>query len=312
MRHFLVRWPACLLAMGLLGVSAPASADVTVIYAPPAPLPPLVAEVVPLTEVEAAREDVPVEPARPPEEAPVELAAPRAPEPPIAPAVRPVAPLLPEVAVDDPVVEEAPRPVRIVRVGDGSREEGMVALLDAEGRPSPAALTTLSVLARPRDADAPSEADLAAHADDLEWVASGIRRLHPGLLVRLSAIAAHFGQTTFEIVSGYRPDARDTSRHRIGRALDLRLVGVSVADLDAFASTLPETGVGLYPTTDFIHVDVRGRSAHWIDVSGPGEPPRAPERAPTERPAPAEHDAVDDDAILEAVRRGLGGIDLGR
>jgi hypothetical protein len=162
--------------------------------------------------------------------------------------------------------------VRFIRVGDGSREAIEVPLLDAAGRPLPEALSALSILARPRDAARPEPADVAAHAGDLEWVATGVRRLHPGLLVRLDVIARRFGARPIEIVSGYRPDARETSRHRTGSAIDLRLVGVSAEELDAFAATLPETGVGLYPASGFVHLDVRARRAHWLDLSGPGEP----------------------------------------
>jgi uncharacterized protein YcbK (DUF882 family) len=162
----------------------------------------------------------------------------------------------------------------MIRVGDGSREEATLALLDDEGRPDAASLRELSLLARPRGADRPSEEDLRAHEDDLSWVATDLRRLHPGLLLRLAQLRARFPDRAIEIVSGFRPDARETSRHRIGSALDLRVVGVSVAELDAFLSTLPETGVGLYPTSEFVHLDVRPSSAHWVDVSGPGEPAR--------------------------------------
>ena len=30
-------------------------------------------------------------------------------------------------------------------------------------------------------------------------------------------------------------------------------------------------GVGIYPTSQFVHVDVRPRSYFWIDNSGPGK-----------------------------------------
>jgi hypothetical protein len=36
---------------------------------------------------------------------------------------------------------------------------------------------------------------------------------------------------------------------------------------------LSETGVGYYPNSTFVHVDVRPDAAYWVDRSGPGEPP---------------------------------------
>lgn len=188
-------------------------------------------------------------------------------------------------------------PVEIVRVGDGSNERASLVLVDCDGNPDSTSLLELSLLARPHGEDRPSDAALAAHQNDAGWIAPRVRRLEVGLLARLRAIADRFPGQPIEIVSGYRPGARAGSRHRLGRALDLRVRGVDVATLDAFARTLEATGVGLYPTTEFIHVDVRARSAHWIDTSGPGEPPSlvrepAPEAAPaspasaTERSAP--------------------------
>ena len=41
--------------------------------------------------------------------------------------------------------------------------------------------------------------------------------------------------------------------------------------LRTFARTIDETGVGYYPNSVFVHVDVRDRRAYWVDRSGPGE-----------------------------------------
>lgn len=283
-------------ALGGCLVCAPrhADADVTVFYAPPPPPTAPVAEVVDPSELIGSSEPAPlgpssVEPAAPssslPE--PAELAAHEdAPVRPLPPPESALAAELPLAASRPPSASPLPvdpppspspsiaAPLRMIRVGDGSREEATLALLDDEGRPDAASLRELSLLGRPRGADRPSEEDLRAHEDDLSWVATDLRRLHPGLLLRLAQLRARFPDRAIEIVSGFRPDARETSRHRIGSALDLRVVGVPVAELDAFLSTLPETGVGLYPTSEFVHLDVRPSSAHWVDVSGPGEPAR--------------------------------------
>ena len=99
-------------------------------------------------------------------------------------------------------------------------------------------------------------------------------RADPGLLIRLQAIGEAFPGHAIEILSGYRPGARSGSRHRHARALDLNVEGVARTDVRDFAVTLSETGVGWYPNSVFVHIDVRTESAYWIDLSGPGEAPR--------------------------------------
>ena len=163
----------------------------------------------------------------------------------------------------------APREVLLVRVGDGSGDEVRLRLVDADGAPDPQALVLLSILARPRGTDAPR----VLSPEDPAFVAPGILRLDPGLLLRLAALADRFPDRGIEIVSGYRPGAREGSRHRHGRALDLRVRGEDIGEVRAFLASQPETGVGFYPTSDFIHVDGRSRSVHWTDRSGPGEAP---------------------------------------
>lgn len=279
---------ALFVALGL--ASDPARADVTEYFGDPGP------EGGSTVILEA------VSPAPPPAPAPVAVAEPAAvaePEP--APEPEVVAETTSAAALPSEPI--CPEPVTFERVGDGSHERVSIALLGCDGRVDATSLTELSILARPSRVDRPDDETIEAHGGDADWVGPRVRRLHPGLVERLRQIANRFPGATIEIVSGYRPDARDGSRHRFGRALDFRVVGVPVADVDAFVQTIPQTGCGLYPTTDFIHVDVRTRSAHWIDTSGPGEAPemvREPsppvETPPVETPASStdeEDDALD-------------------
>jgi Bacterial protein of unknown function (DUF882) len=111
-------------------------------------------------------------------------------------------------------------------------------------------------------------------------VAKGIKRVDPGLPMRLQAIADHFTKkgaaAKFSIVSGYRP-ASIGSMHQSGRAVDFRLEGVKNEEVVAFCKTLVDTGCGYYPNSSFVHMDVRepgtGHTS-WIDASGPGEQPK--------------------------------------
>lgn len=151
-----------------------------------------------------------------------------------------------------------------------------VSLTDCEGRANLDALVPLSVVARAWQTPRPSAEDIdawaRAHPERAgAWISDTQRRLHPGLLVRLQALADQWPDREIIIVSGHRPRARRTSRHRSGRALDLQIEGVHRAEVARFARTLRATGVGFYPRSTFTHVDVRDDVAFWIDRSGPGE-----------------------------------------
>jgi hypothetical protein len=179
-------------------------------------------------------------------------------------------------------VEEAkPCAAPRVHVDRGGLEAETLALTDCKGKPLAAAREKLSVLVRPWGAAKPAHLPHASSsaspkANTKGEIAPGVRLLDPGLLVRLEAIAKHFPGKSFSFVSGYRPQSKG-SLHQTGRAVDVRLTGVSNEELVAFCKTLKDTGCGYYPNSSFVHVDVRNvktGSTSWIDASGPGESPR--------------------------------------
>jgi uncharacterized protein YcbK (DUF882 family) len=101
-------------------------------------------------------------------------------------------------------------------------------------------------------------------------------RMHPRLLRLLFQIGQHWPGQRLEVVSGYRhPTVAKNPRspHMKGFACDFRVVGVKNTDLrDYVRKALQHVGVGYYPNSSFVHLDVRqGPSAFWIDYSGPGE-----------------------------------------
>jgi hypothetical protein len=90
-------------------------------------------------------------------------------------------------------------------------------------------------------------------------------------VVQLAIRAAHhFGGTSLSIVSATRPGAR--GKHGTGEALDFALDGVKASVLAAYLRGTPRAGVGIYthPKTQYVHLDVREHSYHWIDGSPPG------------------------------------------
>jgi uncharacterized protein YcbK (DUF882 family) len=103
-----------------------------------------------------------------------------------------------------------------------------------------------------------------------------IRHYDPRVFDLLHDLTAKLGKPNAEIdvVCGYRTPwsnaflrAHGTgvarqSLHMQAMAIDIRLPGVAAADLRDAALALQRGGVGYYPASDFVHVDV-GRIRRW-------------------------------------------------
>jgi uncharacterized protein YcbK (DUF882 family) len=92
------------------------------------------------------------------------------------------------------------------------------------------------------------------------------------LLTWMSLIYDHFGGKPLQIVSAYRNQRKQSSNHAKGRAMDIKIEGVSPKLVRAFAQTLDRggMGIGLYPRSEFVHIDVRSPPSYrWIDNSPP-------------------------------------------
>jgi uncharacterized protein YcbK (DUF882 family) len=78
----------------------------------------------------------------------------------------------------------------------------------------------------------------------------------------------------FHVISGYRSAATnaflrahsggvaENSLHLVGKAIDIRLPGRDTRMLQKIAAALKGGGVGYYPRSDFVHVDI-GRVRYW-------------------------------------------------
>ncbi len=102
--------------------------------------------------------------------------------------------------------------------------------------------------------------------------------IDPRLISLVSRVSDEFRGATIHVVSGYRPKAMNRwtphSRHGNGRAIDFRVEGVSNRTVRDFVRGLGAVGVGYYPNSSFVHLDVRDAATYWVDYSGPGERPR--------------------------------------
>ena len=105
---------------------------------------------------------------------------------------------------------------------------------------------------------------------------SDVVLLDDELVVLLQCIREHFGKPVY-ITSGYRTPEHNaevggskSSQHLLGRAADIRVAGVSVEDVAAYAESLMPGwgGVGRYPVkagraTGWVHVDTRQNKSRW-------------------------------------------------
>jgi uncharacterized protein YcbK (DUF882 family) len=102
-----------------------------------------------------------------------------------------------------------------------------------------------------------------------------VHDIDPRLLDLLFAIGEEIDATQpFHVISGYRSAksnaflrARSTgvaehSLHLVGKAIDIRCPGRPLRTLQKAALVLKGGGVGYYPKSDFIHVDI-GRVRYW-------------------------------------------------
>lgn len=99
-----------------------------------------------------------------------------------------------------------------------------------------------------------------------------VGRLDRRTLQLMYKAAYHFDSLEIEVVSAYRkPGRRREGPHGTGSAIDFRLRDVKAQLLASYLRDIPRTGVGIYthPKTQFVHIDSREHSFHWLDASPP-------------------------------------------
>lgn len=109
---------------------------------------------------------------------------------------------------------------------------------------------------------------------------TGKRHMISGRLVELLyTTARHFRSDKLLVVAGYRAPqiarqkGNPRSPHKRGVACDFQLPGVENQEIgDYLRGTFGKIGVGYYPNSGFVHLDVgRKKEASWVDYSHPGE-----------------------------------------
>jgi uncharacterized protein YcbK (DUF882 family) len=153
------------------------------------------------------------------------------------------------------VHNESGDPSRLVALyAVNHREMLVVDPIDEEGRVSPKALALFEELLR------------SARTDDTHAI-------DPMLVRLLHAVAlAHDG--VLMITSGYREPGhgtKPTSQHTMGKAADVRHPYLPAKSIVDFAREWGAGGVGYYPKSGFVHLDVREVPYYWVDTSGKGE-----------------------------------------
>jgi uncharacterized protein YcbK (DUF882 family) len=139
-----------------------------------------------------------------------------------------------------------------------NQESLQVRLFDKDGRPDEKARARLARFLRDRETDEQTRPKTA-------------------LMSVLAHLADHFNGRTIVVLSAYRSerngDNASSTRHGTGEALDLRIKGVSSEALRDYCLTLSKVGVGYYPRSGFVHIDIREEEVYWVDWSRPGEAP---------------------------------------
>lgn len=139
------------------------------------------------------------------------------------------------------------KPILFLRVRTGERER--LQLYYKNGKVNKQAVKRLSKLARDKHG-------------------GKVKRLNYNLINLIQRVAEEFPGKPIEIISGYRAQAGGSeSQHAFGRAMDIRIPGVSGKQVFRFCRKLPRAGCGYYPKTGFVHIDAREKKSFWIDNS---------------------------------------------
>ena len=97
--------------------------------------------------------------------------------------------------------------------------------------------------------------------------------IDPRLIELLHAIAVR-SKAKILLVSGFRAPMFSTaalSFHTRGMAADIRIPGMTALMVRDLVLAMGVKGVGYYPVSQFVHVDVRDQKSYWVDTGSARE-----------------------------------------
>lgn len=109
-----------------------------------------------------------------------------------------------------------------------------------------------------------------------DWRQNKQHPIDPRLFDALHQLSAKLGsKDPFEVICGYRSKETNdmlhkkhkgvskNSLHMKGKAIDITLAHVPLKELSNAARALKVGGVGYYPQSNFVHIDLRPKLAFW-------------------------------------------------
>ena len=166
-----------------------------------------------------------------------------------------LSPILGSTALADTVIAPSSDPRRVI-LHNLHTDEAVDAVYWDQGRYVPDALASVNKVLR-------------------DYRTGDVHAMDPRLLDLLHQVHGRVGSAKpFQVISGYRSPHTNAmlhersgqvaahSLHMDGMAIDVRMEGVALDHLHKAALDLKVGGVGLYPTSDFVHMDV-GRVRRW-------------------------------------------------
>jgi hypothetical protein len=124
------------------------------------------------------------------------------------------------------------------------------------------------------DGEVITSARRALSAALCSWRTGKEMLLDEKLMGLIADVSDEFGGRPIRVVSGYREHSyAPGSKHKSGQAFDFSVPGVPNDALRDFLRTLGDVGVGYYPNSTHVHLDVREQPTYWVDYSAPGGHP---------------------------------------
>ena len=117
-------------------------------------------------------------------------------------------------------------------------------------------------------ANEPDEESYRALRHELRSSTGAESPIDPRLVEVLHQIAKH-AKGSVQVLGAFRgPRSSELDYHARGMAADIRVADMTGEALRDLARSVGATGVGYYPASQFVHVDVREQPSYWTEAPG--------------------------------------------